>query len=370
MHVDFDLTEAFGSTPPPRPGVWGSDILGAGFVSMALQLLPDEDGENLATLVHHLPADDPHTFPGTPQQPAFRALYLHGWNDYFYQPELARHVAWAGGDFYALDLRKYGRSLRPGQIFGWITDLSEYDEEISEALTLMGSDLPVILMAHSTGGLTGVLYAHNYPQAFAGIWLNSPWLEFHPSALMRYAAEQLVDVVAPLDPHRPMPVGGNNFFSQSLRGWQDHEGELPAELVPFKDDPSVTGWHPQRLWKGDRQSLAGWLHAISQGHRQVAAGLNLQIPVLCLASSNSFEGAEWDPQVRYSDCVLDVEAMVYRAGSLGADVTIRRFPGIHDMTLSFPPVRQQVWAATHRWLRDIFPQLPPRRTENIPLAPR
>lgn len=369
MYVEFDLKDAFGEVPVPRPGVWGPDILGPGFEAMALQLLPDEDGENLATLVRHVPAQDPHAFADTPTEPLFRALYIHGWNDYFCQPELARHIAWAGGDFYALDLRKYGRSLRPGQIFGWITDLSEYEEEISEALAVMGNQLPVILMAHSTGGLTSVLYARNYPQAFAGIWLNSPWLEFHPSALMRYAAGQIVDVVAPLDPHRPMPVGGNNFFSESLRGWLDHEGELPAELAAFKDDPSVAGWNPNPLWKAERQSLAGWLYAISQGHRQVAAGLDLQVPVLCLASSASFEGEEWTPAVRYSDCVLDVNTMVYRAGTLGSDVTIRRFPGVHDLTLSFPPVRQQVWAATHRWLRCLFPQLPARSGE-LPLAPR
>ena len=50
-------------------------------------------------------------------------LYLHGWNDYFFQTHLADAFAALGFDFYALDLRRYGRSLRNGHLRGFITDL-------------------------------------------------------------------------------------------------------------------------------------------------------------------------------------------------------------------------------------------------------
>jgi len=52
-------------------------------------------------------------------------LYLHGWNDYFFQTHLADYVAELGFDFYALDLRRYGRSLRNGHLRGFITDLGK-----------------------------------------------------------------------------------------------------------------------------------------------------------------------------------------------------------------------------------------------------
>ena len=45
-------------------------------------------------------------------------LYLHGWNDYFFQTHLADYLSDIGYDFYALDLRRYGRSMRPGQLPG------------------------------------------------------------------------------------------------------------------------------------------------------------------------------------------------------------------------------------------------------------
>ena len=90
--------------------------------------------------MRHVPVSDPAALPGTPTTPTFALLYLHGWNDYFFQTELARQISRLGGAFYALDLRRYGRSLREGQMPGWITSLTDYDEEISLALAAIRSE--------------------------------------------------------------------------------------------------------------------------------------------------------------------------------------------------------------------------------------
>jgi pimeloyl-ACP methyl ester carboxylesterase len=63
-----------------------------------------EDVELVATLVRRLPANRSRT----------AVLYVHGWNDYFFQTHLADHLTDLGFDFYAVDLRRYGRSLRRG----------------------------------------------------------------------------------------------------------------------------------------------------------------------------------------------------------------------------------------------------------------
>ncbi|WP_423243312.1 hypothetical protein [Actinomyces lilanjuaniae] len=100
-------------------GTWARDILGPGFQARTLELAPDtEDDGAVATLVRHVPAEDPHALPGTPTAPVFAYLYLHGWNDYFFQTHLAREVSALGGAFYALDLRRYGRSWREGRCTG------------------------------------------------------------------------------------------------------------------------------------------------------------------------------------------------------------------------------------------------------------
>ena len=96
-------------------------------MSRTIDLHPDEEGPVATTVVVHVPEDDPAMGgPGRPlrQHPDFVFLAIHGWNDYFYQVELARAVSAAGGRFYAVDLRKYGRSLREGQTFGFIRDLA------------------------------------------------------------------------------------------------------------------------------------------------------------------------------------------------------------------------------------------------------
>ena len=120
---------------------WGPDFLGPGFEARTLELLPDdEDDGAVATLVRHLPALDPGALPGTPTTPTFIYLYLHGWNDYFFQTHLAREISRLGGAFYALDLRRYGRSWREGQMLGWCTSLAEYDEDLGLALSAIRAE--------------------------------------------------------------------------------------------------------------------------------------------------------------------------------------------------------------------------------------
>ena len=58
---------------------------------------------------------------------------MHGFADYFFQTEYAEWWTERGYDFYALDLRKYGRSLRPHQTPNYVTDLRDYFPEIDAA---------------------------------------------------------------------------------------------------------------------------------------------------------------------------------------------------------------------------------------------
>src|SRR5680860_1867760 len=49
-----------------------------------------------------------------PDRPRSAVLHVHGYNDYFFQDHLARAFTDAGHAFYAVDLARAGRSLRPG----------------------------------------------------------------------------------------------------------------------------------------------------------------------------------------------------------------------------------------------------------------
>src|SRR5687768_13886062 len=117
---------------------WRPDVLGPGFEQFTLPLGADDDGvELVATLVRSIP----HPFArlaGALRE--IDVLYVHGWSDYFFQTEVARFWTDRGARFFALDLRRYGRSLRPGQVPGAVRSLEDYDEDIAAALEAMGQD--------------------------------------------------------------------------------------------------------------------------------------------------------------------------------------------------------------------------------------
>ena len=98
-----------------------------------------EHGALVATLVRSIP--NPLATAFAPLRDV-DVLYVHGWSDYFFQRELAEFWTRRGARFYALDLRRYGRSLRDGQSPGYIDSLDDYDDDIGAALRAMGHPAP------------------------------------------------------------------------------------------------------------------------------------------------------------------------------------------------------------------------------------
>ena len=90
-------------------------------------------------------------------------LWLHGLADYFFQTHVADFFVDLGYDFYALDLRKYGRSWREHQTPNFCRSLDEYLPELDQAAQIIrheeGHDT-LVVMAHSTGGLIASLWVH------------------------------------------------------------------------------------------------------------------------------------------------------------------------------------------------------------------
>ncbi|HEX7250052.1 MAG TPA: alpha/beta fold hydrolase, partial [Burkholderiales bacterium] len=147
---------------------WRPDALLPGFETLELRSPDDYDGPVTATLVR---------LPGG-EAPRGAALYVHGYTDYFFQRHMAERFAAEGYAFYALDLRKHGRSLRPGQHQNFCKSVAEYYEDIDRALDAIGA--PVLLAGHSTGGLVASLYAHEGGRRgeVSALWLNSPFFDW------------------------------------------------------------------------------------------------------------------------------------------------------------------------------------------------
>src|SRR3954464_12676143 len=101
------------------------DVLGADYESLRLTFEDDAEGEVVATLVRR-------------RAPGRKAvLYVHGFVDYFFQSHLADFYVERGYSFYALDLRKYGRSLLPHQTPNFARSLTDYFPELDEAARII-----------------------------------------------------------------------------------------------------------------------------------------------------------------------------------------------------------------------------------------
>lgn len=379
--VDEKVLAPWGEAGPAPSDHWRQDVLGADYESRTIPLMDDDAGPVVATLVRYrghassAPSSSsaapalspaPTTSPtdthsarseATPQAPRFVLLYIHGRNDYFFQRELAEDIAGCGGAFYALDLRRYGRSLRPGQRMGFVSNLSLYDEDIAEALDLIREDypdLPLVLMGHSTGGLLATLWANRHPGALDGLILNSAWLEMQTMASMRSAVAPILERIASRNPMWAVPGGdGPDHYGRSLReGWNALDAPLPDSLAAYPDDPAIKGWSYALEWKrpGSYPAYAAWLEAILDGHENVASSVHLDIPVLSMMSTTSYFGEEFTETVFSSDVVLDREVILERSARLGPLVTMASFPGKHDLLLSDPQVRAEVYETMNRWI--------------------
>ncbi|GAA2721592.1 alpha/beta hydrolase [Cellulomonas aerilata] len=323
-----------GGTAETHDAGWVPDVLGAGWSARTLPLRPDHEGEVVATLVRR-----ESTGPSTRRA----VLYLHGYVDYFFQRHLGDVWAEHGYDFYALDLRKYGRSLRRWQTPNDVTDLRTYLEELSAAAHVVreeeGHDT-LVVMGHSTGGLLASLWAHaeRGRAVVDAVVLNSPWFDLNRDWFQRVVLTRVLDVVGGVAPRlvvghlavhygQSLHVGSGGPWEYDLT-WKPHEG------FPIR---------------------AGWIRSIRRGHARLARGLAIDCPVLLCCSTRSGPHDRWHEELATTDSVLDVRHMVARAPHLGDDVTVVQVPdGVHDLALSgdVPRARflDEVLAWTHETL--------------------
>ena len=330
--------------------VWRADILGDGFECADLDLGEDAEGPLVATLVRSLPAPRSFSDRVLRRHRAFEdvdVLYVHGWSDYFFQRDLARFWTERGARFYALDLRKYGRSLREGQTAGYIDDLDEYGAEIELALAVMdegdggaaatAQPRRLVLFGHSTGGLVLSLWASAHPGRASALLLNSPWLALQLTGAARQLLVPIINLSARLNPREAGPQLDYGFYSRAQR-----------EVGPHDDLAGLNGaWRPERA----HPVFSGWMRAILAGQARVDEGLGIDAPILTLLSERSAIPLRWSDELTRADTVLDVVEVARAALRLGPSLAVERIDGaLHDVFLSAPDARAEAYRRLDRWL--------------------
>lgn len=301
-------------------------------------------------------------------------LYVHGYNDYFFQKELAEKADSAGYAFFAIDLHYCGRSLMPGDARGDMRNMREFFAEIdyavelarvitkerAESLALMSEladiadttgrerrlldvsrradSLPMVLMGHSQGGLLTAFYADQRPEEkFAALVLNSPFFDFNFNWLVRNLAIPVVSEIAILLPDFSIGSSGNPNYAYSLD--KKYYGE----------------WLYNTEWKSESrpEQFLGWVRAIHKAQQKLHEGLDVKAPTLVLHGDCSEDGEEWSEAYTHCDGVLDVEHIEKWAPKVGVNVKTETVAGsLHDLYLSRKEVRDEAYVKTFRFIDE------------------
>lgn len=306
-----------------------ADELGNGLVCRTVDMGSDYEGDVVCTLVKRqapVPSDK-------------GVLYLHGFNDYFFQVEMADMFNAEGYNFYALDLRKHGRSLRHWQKRCNMRDINEFYADIDTALSIMTDEgcRSIVLLAHSTGGLIASLYCNDRKDKLGvdALILNSPFLELNMGWFMRKVAMPVVAAASKLAPDMMIAQGASTGYGESL----------------------LKGYHGEWSYDTEKKCMvspdvsAGWVGGIYRGQKRIKQGLDIPCPVMVMYSDSSIVSDVWIPQMQRADAVLNVEDIAEYGPRLGKMVDMVRVNnGMHDLLCSAPGVRKAVYRKIFEWL--------------------
>lgn len=269
-------------------------------------------------------------------------LYVHGFVDYFFHDKFADWVNSLGFNFYAVDLRKYGRSLLEHQKPNNFRHYKEYFEDFDLSLKQIideDGNKDLVLYGHSTGGLLTSLYSHhnNDSDAIKGLILNSPFFDFNNPPLLQ-SLIPLVSAVGKAFPDLSSPEGLKDGYATSLH--KDYEGEWDFSLE----------WKPIL---GYGLNL-GWVNAIHTAQKEVRKGLDIKCPVLVMYSSKSVTPGKYNEEMKTADAVLNVKHIEKHALGIGSNVKkVEIKDGIHDLVLSKKDVRENVYNEMESFLNTL-----------------
>lgn len=311
---------------------WTTDILGTPFEQTTIRLDSDYAGDPVCTVIRAVPAHDTRR----------ALLYIHGYNDYFFQEQMAHQFLCHGYSFFAVDLRRYGRSMRPGDTPYDIRDINACSAEIDSTLNIIrdsGID-EIVMLGHSTGGLIAASYlSRHHPPTVKALILNSPFLDWNLDDTEKFIP--LVSILGKILPSVKIPQSKSTAYAESLL--RSAHGQ----------------WEYNTTWKRPvpLPVTAGWVRAIDTAQRDLRKiQYPIQIPVLLTMSEQSISGDQWTPEFNKADAVLDVNDIQRYGSTLSRDLKSLKFSGgLHDLALSSCPTRCMYYKNIFSWLDTVLP---------------
>ena len=305
------------------------DILGNGFENAKINLEDDYEGKVVATIIRNRASINSKK----------AVLYIHGFNDYFFQTEMANNYNKNGFHFYALDLRKYGRSYLPHQKLNNVRHLEEYFDDISKALEIISNEgsEEIVLSGHSTGGLIASLYAQEKydTNLFHALFLNSPFFDFNMNQVIKTIGIPIVSFIGSIFANLQAIDAFSELYGMSL-----HKGAYGE-------------WDYNLSWKPHKPPLVnlGFIRAIHLAQKKVKKGLKINVPVLIMHSDHSIYEKKWCDKMFTGDAILNTNDIHRESKKIIGNVTIKIITdGMHDLILSPKLVREKVYVALSEWI--------------------
>jgi len=300
------------------------------FTTQTIQLTPDYEGEEIAVLISS------NFNVGNRKS----VLYLHGYIDYFFHAHVGEKCIENGFDFYALDLRKYGRSILENQHPNYCKDIEEYFEEISIAITrIQKTSSSIFLLAHSTGGLIASSYMNNGKERsrIDGLILNSPFLDFNQTRFEKLISYFFANIVSKISSYSKINGALSSAYAQSIH--KDFYGEWD-----FNQD-----WKPLNGFP----TYFKWVVAIAKAQKKLEKS-KITVPILVMHSSDSIKINTFSKEAMSKDIVLNIEDIKRVGINLGDRVTLLEIENAqHDIFLSTKAVREVAFDKMFSWLSEI-----------------
>ena len=319
-----------GPKTPTTDTTWHQDIL-PGFEARYVNQGEAFDGPCRSTIVRKLDSKG--------SRKAY--LYIHGFNDYFFQSEMGERFVDSGYNFYAVDLRRYGRSREPWQYPFNIRNQEEYFDDIDSALNQIIKDgnIDITLSGHSTGGLTVALYGaiKGLDTPVDRIVTDSPFLAWNFNSFMRNIAIPVVSCWGKMFKNTKIKQGHCDGYAYSLL--KEYYGE----------------WEYNTDWKMiySPPVTASWINAIQTAQKQVMKNKeNIMVPILVMHSSRKIDGCNYTPEFQTGDAVLDPFMLQERGKKLGNEREVCTIDsGLHDLILSRKEVRDAAYDTIFSFIR-------------------
>ncbi|MTG98350.1 alpha/beta hydrolase [Myroides albus] len=256
-------------------------------------------------------------------------LYIHGFSDYFFQYHMMRYINAEEINFFAVDLRKCGRSLLSHQHPNYCQSMREYFPDLNyaiEFITKQNSNTEIYMMGHSTGGLLVSYYAKFglLRNRIKGIVLNSPFLDFNlpfyvkPFITTVAKSKSSKDAYACMESLPPI-------YGESLHRNYNGEWKYSLDLKPIKPFPA----------------FYAWILAVQHAQSLIKEDPNLgDLPILLMRSDKSGNAYRQTDITNCSDVVLNVKDMTKIGCKLSDNVEeVIVEGGVHDLVLSSEAAR-------------------------------